>query len=150
MTDDMIPLLGYRLKLAQHALHRRMDDALRPLGLSPAQYAVLAELNVRPDQTNADLAERAFLTPQSMQGVLAGLESRGMVVRHPDRHHGRRLLAALTPDGHAAAETANREVLRVEVILESAVAPCDLEDALRLMARLHAAMSDEGAGGAQA
>ena len=24
MTKDMTPLLGYRLKLAQHALHRRL------------------------------------------------------------------------------------------------------------------------------
>ena len=55
-----------------------MDEALRPLGLSPAQYAVLAELNVRPDQTNADLADRAFITPQSMQGVLARLRGQGL------------------------------------------------------------------------
>ncbi len=31
----MTPLLGYRLKLAQHALHRRMEEALKPLGLNP-------------------------------------------------------------------------------------------------------------------
>ncbi len=140
MTKDMIPLLGYRLKLAQHALHRRMDEALKPLGLSPAQYAVLAELNVRPDQTNADLAERAFITPQSMQGVLAGLETLGLVIRRQDSHNGRRQMARLTETGHATASAANQAILCVESRLEAAVAPTALADAVQLMERLHNAM----------
>ncbi|WGF90080.1 MarR family winged helix-turn-helix transcriptional regulator [Marinivivus vitaminiproducens] len=141
MTKDMTPLLGYRLKLAQHALHRRMEEALKPLGLNPAQYAVLAELNARPDQTNAKLAERAFITPQSMQGVLAKLEESGLVERRQDVHHGRRQLARLTPKGHAMAEAANAEVMRVEKVLEAAVHPDAVNDAVDLMDRLHSAMS---------
>lgn len=140
MTKDMMPLLGYRLKLAQHALHRRLEGALKPLGLSPAQYVVLAELNVRPDQTNADLAERAFITPQSMQGVLAGMEARGLVARRQDSHHGRRQLARLTADGQAAAQAANQRVLDVETELEAAVPPTDLQEAVHLLDRLHRAM----------
>ncbi len=139
-TQDMTPLLGYRLKLAQHALHRRMEEVLKPLALSPAQYAVLAELNVRPDQTNADLAERAFITPQSMQGVLARLETQGLVERRQDSHHGRRQLARLTAKGHASAKAANIAMMGVETTLEAAIAPNTLDDALSMMARLHSAM----------
>jgi DNA-binding MarR family transcriptional regulator len=141
MIKDMTPLLGYRLKLAQQALHRRMEEALKPIGLNPAQYSVLAELNVRPDQTNADLAERAFITPQSMQGVLAKLEETGLVERRQDVHHGRRQLARLTLKGHVKAEAANTEVMRVEEILEAAVYPDAVKDAVDLMERLHCAMS---------
>jgi DNA-binding MarR family transcriptional regulator len=140
MTKDMTPLLGYRLKLAQHALHRRMEEALKPLGLNPAQYAVLAELNARPDQTNADLAERAFITPQSMQGVLAKLEEAKLVARRQDVRHGRRQLARLTPEGHEKAEAANAAVMRVEEVLEGAVHPAAIQDAVDLMDRLHNAM----------
>lgn len=140
MTKDMTPLLGYRLKLAQHALHRRMEEALKPLGLNPAQYAVLAELNARPDQTNANLAERAFITPQSMQGVLAKLEESRLVERRQDVHHGRRQLARLTLEGHAKAEAANAEVMRVEEVLEAAVHPDAVNDAVELMDRLRSAM----------
>jgi DNA-binding MarR family transcriptional regulator len=140
MNKDMTPLLGYRLKLAQHALHRRMEEALKPLGLNPAQYAVLAELNARPDQTNADLAERAFITPQSMQGVLAKLEGLRLVERRQDVRHGRRQLARLTPDGYVKAEAANAEMMRVEEVLEAAVHPDTVQDAVDLMDRLHSAM----------
>ncbi|MBJ3777361.1 MarR family winged helix-turn-helix transcriptional regulator [Acuticoccus mangrovi] len=142
MTKDMTPLLGYRLKLAQHALHRRMEEALRPLGLSPAQYAVLAELNARPDQTNADLAERAFITPQSMQGVLTKLEGSGLVERRQDARHGRRQLARLTGEGRLKAEAANAAVMRVEDLLEAAVHPACVQDAVDLMNRLHNAMCE--------
>lgn len=138
--QDMTPLLGYRLKLAQHALHRRMEEALKPLGLSPAQYAVLAELNVRPDQTNADLAVRAFITPQSMQGVLARLEAVGYVERRQDSRHGRRQLARLTNEGHQKAKAANIAVGRVNSELEAVIAPTDLQEVLALLSRLHSAM----------
>lgn len=136
----MTPLLGYRLKLAQHVLHRRMEERLKPLGLSPAQYSVLAELNVRPNQTNADLAERAFITPQSMQGVLARLETLGYVERRQDSRHGRRQLARLTGEGHARAEAANIVVMRIEAELAAAVAPVGMNETLALMSRLHGAM----------
>ncbi len=140
MSQDMAPLLGYRLKLAQHALHRRMEEALTPLDLSPAQYAVLAELNVRSDQTNADLAERAFITPQSMQSVLSRLEAQGLVERRQDSHHGRRQLARLTAEGQTRAGAANTAVMRIETELEAAVAPNMLDEALAMMERFHNAM----------
>lgn len=141
MPQDMTPLLGYRLKLAQHALHRRMEEVLKPLDLTPAQYAVLAELNIRPDQTNADLAERAFTTPQSMQSVLARLEARELVKRRQDTRHGRRQLARLTTAGRVKAKAANAKVTRVETELEASVLPNDLEKALEIVDRLYKAMA---------
>ena len=117
-----------------------MEEALKPLGLNPAQYAVLAELNARPDQTNADPAEQAFITPQSMQGILAKLEESGLVERRQDVRYGRRQLARLTPEGHVKAEAANAEVMRVEEVLEAAVRPDAIQDAVDLMERLHSAM----------
>lgn len=140
MAKDMTPLLGYQLKLAQHALHRRMEEALKPLDLSPAQYAVLAELNVRPNQTNADLAKRAFITPQSMQGVLARLETQQLVERKQDSQHGRRQLTQLTEKGRSKANAANDAVMRVEMALEAAVPPSKLKEAVALMERLYNAM----------
>ena len=36
---------GYLLKRAQHAFRTRIDDALRPLGLTAPQYAVLSAVD---------------------------------------------------------------------------------------------------------
>lgn len=144
MKKDMKPLLGYRLKLAQHALRSRLEEALRQFDLTPAQYALLAELNVNPDQTNADLAEKAFITPQSMQGLLYKLEEAKLVERRKDETHGRRRLTYLTKKGQKIVAAANAAVMRVEDVLESAVAPVPLADALALMDRLISVMATIG------
>ncbi len=142
MTNRPETRLGYALKLAQHALHRQMEDQLRPLGITSAQYAVLAALREQPDQTNADLAEAAFLTPQSMQGVLAKLEAGGLVERRQDQHHGRRQLARLTDAGVKTAMAGDNCVKPIEVALDAAVSPEKAEEVLAILERFHAAMCD--------
>lgn len=134
--------MGYALKLAQHALHRQMEERLRPLGITTAQYAVLTALRERPDQTNADLAEAAFLTPQSMQGVLAKLEAGGLVERRQDQHHGRRQLARLTDAGVKMTRAGDDHVRLIETALDAAVSPTKAEEILAVLERFHAAMRD--------
>lgn len=132
--------LGYGLKQAQHALHRQLENTLRPLGLTSAQYAVLEALKSKPDQTNADLAEAAFLTPQSMQGVLAKLEAAALVERRPDQLHGRRQLACLTPRGRALAAQAEDRVKPIEYALWDAALPMSSDELLIILERIRVAM----------
>lgn len=141
LTPDLIqPPLGYLLKQAQHALQRQMEEALKPLGLTPAQYAVLVALRSTPDQTNADLAEAAFLTPQSMQGVLAKLETAGLVQRRPDQNHGRRQLARVTSAGLDLATKADKTVNGIEARLADAAAPLPVDQVYAALLRLRLSM----------
>lgn len=128
--------LGYNLKRTQHQLRRRMDEALKACGLSTAQNAVLSALMTQPDMTNADLANAAFITPQSMQSVLAGLEEAGYVVRRQDDRHGRRQLARLTPSGEAMAVQGQQATVQIEEALAKAISPLSEDDALGLLYRL--------------
>src|SRR5882757_11100931 len=84
---------GYLLKRAQAALHAGMAGALREHGATLAQYAVLAALDEEPGLSNAGLARRAFVTPQTMNQVLRELEQKGWVTRHPHPGHARILQA---------------------------------------------------------
>lgn len=132
--------LGYNLKLAQHRLHRRMEEALKPTGLSLAQYAVLSALKIQPDQTNADLANAAFITPQSMQSVLSKLEKIGHVIRKQDEKHGRRQLARLTSSGEDLVIKGKCAVTQVEEDFVRSVHPLSLSDVLDFFHRLQQAM----------
>jgi DNA-binding MarR family transcriptional regulator len=60
---------------------KAMAQALDPHGLTVAQYAVLSALAEEPGLSNADLARRAFVTPQSMNKFLHDLEKQQFVVR---------------------------------------------------------------------
>jgi DNA-binding MarR family transcriptional regulator len=88
--------IGYQMKRAQHALRVEMDKALREVGMTTAQYAALSTLEASPGLSGAELARRSFVTPQTMNAILANLEAAGLVVRRPHPEHGRVLQAYLT------------------------------------------------------
>ena len=62
-------MLGYKLKQTQHSLRLRMDEALKTFDLTTPQYAVLAQLELRPGISNAALARSSFITAQTMQDL---------------------------------------------------------------------------------
>ena len=106
--------LGYSIKLLQHALRLQIDDAIRPLGITLPQFAVLVAVDSDPGISNASLARAAFVTPQSMQGIVANLERDGLLKRRADPHHGRILRSELTRRGRGVFEQARSLVGAIE------------------------------------
>lgn len=106
--------VGYVLKRAATALRSAMDNALRPLDLTVPQYSCLEVLAQRPGLSNAELARAVFVTRQSMNLVLRGLEDRGLVTRADSAPHGRALPSTLTEAGRAALTDASKAVRAVE------------------------------------
>jgi DNA-binding MarR family transcriptional regulator len=107
--------VGYVLKEAQTALRNALDAVLRPLQLTVPQYSCLELLGQRPGLSNAELARGTFVTRQSMNVVLQGLEARGLVTRPATAPKGRELPAELTEAGREhlrAASTAARGIER--------------------------------------
>jgi len=139
--DTVGPLdtaVGYVLKEAASALRGAMDAALRPLGLTVPQYSCLELLGQRPGLSNADLARGAFVTRQSMNVVLQGLEARGLVTRPAEAPHGRQLPTELTAAGHDQLQAASTAVNAVQVRMVaglSAERQQDLLDTLTACAR---------------
>lgn len=105
---------GWLLKRAQDALNAAMTAALREHGATLPEYAVLTALADEPGLSNADLARRAFVTPQTMNQVLRELEHKGWVSRHPHPGHGRILQAELTADGRQVLGGCHQAVSGVE------------------------------------
>ena len=97
--DRVESRVGYQMKRAQHALRVEMDKALREVGTTTAQYAALSTLEAAPGLSGAKLARRSFVTPQTMNVILANLEAAGFVVRRPHPENGRVLQAYLTEMG---------------------------------------------------
>ncbi len=135
MPDPMAKRVGYALKRAQHALRTRMDQALRPLGLTVPQYAVLSAIELDSGISNAALARSAFVTAQTMQGVVANLERAGLLKRTGDPAHGRILRGELTRKGAKKLQEAHTHVSKIEAIMVSSLSPDEIESlATRLIA----------------
>jgi len=114
MPESVAKRLGYALKRAQHALRVSMDNVLRPLNLTTPQYAVLCAIEAEPGISNARLARAAFVTAQTMQGVLSNLERDELLRRLPDPAHGRILRSELTAQGRNLLARAHAAVRTVE------------------------------------
>jgi DNA-binding MarR family transcriptional regulator len=119
------PRLAFLIKTLQQALRLELDAALRPVGLTVPQMAVLAMLLRHPGASNAELARATFVAPQSMGETFQSLEKQSLVVRAADPHNARIRRAMLTPKGLRALKAANVEVEAVEARLVAALGPGD-------------------------
>jgi DNA-binding MarR family transcriptional regulator len=105
---------GYLIKRVQQSLRRQCDAALRPTGLSMAQYVALRALADHPDASAAELARLCFVTRQSLQDLLAGLRTAGLVCNATTQNHGRTTALALTDAGRTRLTASHDAVLSVE------------------------------------
>jgi DNA-binding MarR family transcriptional regulator len=105
---------GYLVKRVQQALRRRCDAALRPSGVSMAQYSALRALADHPDATASDLARRCFVTRQSAQELIGGLRAAGLIRQPAGRATGRARPLELTAEGRRRLDAAHRAVMAVD------------------------------------
>jgi DNA-binding MarR family transcriptional regulator len=107
------PLLGLVLN-ADRVIRSFMDETLQEFSLPTPEYTCLVIIRNYGPMSSAELARRVFVTPQAMGYIIASVEQRGLVVRHPDPSHGRKLLARLTPDGVALVDACVDRLKEVE------------------------------------
>jgi DNA-binding MarR family transcriptional regulator len=86
----------------------QMDEQLRPQGVTTAQLHVLKTIREESGASGAQLARSCYVTPQSAQALLKGLEDGGWITRSKDRVNDRILIAQLTPSGRELLETAEK------------------------------------------
>jgi len=129
----MEPRLGYLIGRLERVLRRRLTAAIEPDGLTLPAYTALSVLRAQDGLSNAQLARRSLVTPQSMSEVLALLVELRYVRRRAEPGHGRVLRTELTAAGRRALERCDRAVDAVERELLSdldADERADLRDAL--------------------
>jgi DNA-binding MarR family transcriptional regulator len=127
------PRLSYVIGRVERALRRRITAAIEPMGLTLPAYTALSVLRVQDGLSNAQLARRSFVTPQSMSEVLTLLVERGYVQRKAEPGHGRVLRTELTKAGSRALERCDRAVDAVEREMlgdVDAIEASDLRDVL--------------------
>lgn len=125
--------LGYLIKRVQQALMLEMDRSLRSLGVTTPQYAALAMLEQYPGLSNADLAERCFVTPQTMHQIVGRLEQHALVSRQPHPEHGKIRQTQLTPRGTKLLQQAHVKVLEVETQMVRLLTEGDRQRAVVLL-----------------
>ncbi|WP_433304420.1 MarR family winged helix-turn-helix transcriptional regulator [Actinoplanes sp. CA-030573] len=124
---------GWTLVRAHHAAARLFIETLGQAHLTPTQFGVLVQVATEPGQSQAELARRVLVTPQSIEELLASLERLGHISR-THRRRGTATTVQLTPSEWDALDRATPLVQRLNTPEALGLTP---DESRRLNALLH-------------
>ena len=87
-------------------MERLSDERVQELGLTGAQFDVLAQLSTHEGISQQALSEQLFVTKGNVCGLLDRMEEKGWVERQPDPNDRRAHRLYLTDVGRSVAERA--------------------------------------------
>jgi DNA-binding MarR family transcriptional regulator len=138
--------VSYVIARLDRAIRRQIADMVAPHGLTATQYTALSVLRMGKGLSNAQLARRSYVTPQSMIEMLGTLEGKGLIARSPAPDHGRILRTELTPKGRRLLSRCDESLDRIETEMTRELTPDELrafEHMLRSCVHmLHAGLTD--------
>jgi DNA-binding MarR family transcriptional regulator len=114
MTAEHAPRILYQVKQVELAVRGRLDDVVRPHGITVTQYTALTVLEQHPGMSSAQLARHAFVSAQAMEGIVRALVDAGLIDRVRDPENRRRMAISLTPAGVALLVACRSDVDRIE------------------------------------
>ena len=133
---------GYILKQVQQQLHMVMEDALRPLSLNLSQYNVLKSLAASPHTTGAQLARKAFVTPQTMHTILVTMERKKLITRTFASGDKKSIATAITRKGASALKDAESVLAGVFAKGDGTLSASEQEKLGQLLRKLLAGLKD--------
>ncbi|MCR6488472.1 MarR family transcriptional regulator [Amycolatopsis sp. OK19-0408] len=136
------PGLLYLVKQLELAVRARLDDVLRPVGLTPLQYTALTVLERRSGLSTAELARNSFVTDQAMADMVVALERLGFIVRAGDPRDRRRRVIGLTGAGQDVLDRVRDDVAAVERRMVAGLGRGDAGRFREYVVACHAALAD--------
>ena len=102
------PRLSYVIGRLDRVLRRRLSAAIEAAGVTLPAYTALSVLRAQDGLSNARLARRSLVTPQSMSEVVTQLVEQGYARRRAEPGHGRVIRIELTGGRCSATSTPTR------------------------------------------
>ncbi|KOG41774.1 MarR family winged helix-turn-helix transcriptional regulator [Streptomyces resistomycificus] len=95
------PSLLYMVKQVELVVRSKLDELVKPSGITALQYTALTVLQRHDQLSAAQLARDSFVTAQSIADLVRSLENRGLVRRERNPRNRRELLILLSEAGRA-------------------------------------------------
>lgn len=138
LSESWLPLMR-ELVRAHQAFSRYSDRHVKSLGLTPAQFDVLATLGNTAGMTFKELCERTLLTKGSLTGIVDRMEEKGWVKRVGSPKDRRSVLVRLTTRGQRLFEKVFPAHLRHLATAFGRINARDQKDLERLLRKLREA-----------
>jgi DNA-binding MarR family transcriptional regulator len=96
----------FALRQAARYVTQIYERHIGRVGLTAAQFTILAKLARTPDSTMLDLADAMVMDRTTLVRALKPLQRDGFVVAEISEHDGRSLMFSLSPSGESVLEQA--------------------------------------------
>src|SRR5918996_831560 len=115
--------------------HTRSAEALEPLGLTTALFALLNVLGTREGAIQQELGAAMGIDPSTMVSLIDQLEAAGLAKRRPRPTDRRAREIAITPKGRRVLEEARDLAMQVEVGVLGGLSGAERAQVLALLRR---------------
>src|SRR5436305_2078979 len=135
MSDD--ETLGPLLHGTARAWRLKLDERLKPMGLSQAKWRTLLHLSLAGDAlTQAEIAERLGIEQPSLVTLLHRLESEGWIIRRSSLHDRRCKMVFLGQRARRVISQINAAAEKLRHELLEDVSAADLRTCVRVLAQI--------------
>jgi DNA-binding MarR family transcriptional regulator len=123
IVSDTVPSTIYLLNQTGQALRSRLESQFRGLNMTGIQFTILGLLDRYSGLSSAELARRFFVTPQTMNQIVAGMLKRGLIERSTSEDNRRILHMTLSPAGRETLKQGTAIAEQVETEAMKWMAP---------------------------
>ncbi len=117
-------------------------EHVRKLGLTSAQFDIVATLGNTPGMTCKELGEKTLITKGTLTGVLDRMEARGLIRRTASDADRRQVFIVLTPQGVRTFERAFPAHIGHLKPAFTVLSPRELDQATELLHKLRDALRE--------
>jgi DNA-binding MarR family transcriptional regulator len=134
---------GYLANHMARLFANALIEQLRPLGLMPAQFAILLELWGKDGLTQKQLVDRLDIEQACIVNTLQRMERDELISRRPNPKDGRSQLVFITEKAHALEEDATRRAKALNARALSGLSEVEREAFLDMMRRVIESLQEE-------
>ncbi|ATX65289.1 MarR family winged helix-turn-helix transcriptional regulator [Roseinatronobacter bogoriensis] len=118
------------------AVSRELTEALRPFGLSFAQFSMIDLIDRSGHQYPSSLARRLEIETSTMASTLKRAERDGFILRSPDPNDARGVLVTITDHSRDILPKARDAVYAVEQRCAAGISGKEFEDGLAFLRKI--------------
>jgi MarR family transcriptional regulator, transcriptional regulator for hemolysin len=149
MSDD--ETFGPLLHGTARAWRLKLDERLKPMGLSQAKWRTLLHLSVAGDAlTQAEIAARLGVEQPTVVTLLHRLEKESWIVRRGSRHDRRCKMVVLGRRAQNVISQISAEADKLRHELLESVSAADLRTCVRVLTQIHERAERKNGNGAPA
>lgn len=130
-------LVGYNARRAALHIIGVFMERMQTYQLKVVEFSVLSLLAHNPGLTSRHVCSTLNIMPPNLVGLVAALEKRGLLERHPHPSDGRAMGLYLTAAGQALAQEAEQAVAQLEIDATAKLTANERKSLIRLLQKVY-------------